>query len=70
MSYPCHIPGLSQTASTQAPSTVAPSSVSPYDSVSQVGAPPPRRGGRDVMDGYRRGGVRAVGRRDSLSDSD
>ncbi|KAF2821884.1 hypothetical protein CC86DRAFT_373638 [Ophiobolus disseminans] len=60
MSYPCHIPGLSSTAT---------ASVSPHDSVSQVGAPRPR-GGRDVMDGYRRGGVRAVGRRDSLSDSD
>lgn len=62
MSYPCHIPGLSSAASV---------SVSPHESVSQVGAPAPsRRGGRDVMDGYRRGGVRAVGRRDSLSDSD
>lgn len=62
MSYPCHIPGLSSAASV---------SVSPHDSVSQAGAPAPsRRGGRDVMDGYRRGGVRAVGRRDSLSDSD
>lgn len=60
MSYPCHIPGLSSAASV---------SVSPHESVSQVGAPPPRRG-RDVMDGYRRGGVRPVGRRDSLSDSD
>jgi hypothetical protein len=75
MSYPCHIPGLSQSGgsraapSTVAPSIIAPSSVSPHDSVSQVGAAPPRRG-RDVMDGYRRGGVRAVGRRDSLSDSD
>lgn len=61
MSYPCHIPGLSSAASV---------SVSPHDSVSQAGAPSSRRGGRDVMDGYRRGGVRAVGRRDSLSDSD
>ena len=62
MVYPCHIPGLSSAASV---------SVSPHESVSQVGAPPPKaRGGRDVMDGYRRGGVRAVGRRDSLSDSD
>ena len=61
VSYPCHIPGLSTAGS-----------VSPYDSVSQAGAPrPPRteRGGRDVMAGYRRGGVRTV-RRDSLSDSD
>ncbi|KAK3213814.1 hypothetical protein GRF29_28g1152625 [Pseudopithomyces chartarum] len=61
MSYPCHIPGLSTAGS-----------VSPYDSVSQAGAPrPPRteRGGRDVMAGYRRNGVRTV-RRDSLSDSD
>jgi hypothetical protein len=71
MSYPCYIPGLSQAPSTQAYSTIAPSSVSPHDSVSQAGAPSARsRGGRDVMDGYRRGGVRAVGRRDSLSDSD
>ncbi|KAF1835632.1 hypothetical protein BDW02DRAFT_567805 [Decorospora gaudefroyi] len=62
MSYPCHIPGLSQAGS-----------VDPRESVSQVGAPTNarrERGGRDVMDGYRRGGVRAVGRRDSLSDSD
>ncbi|EMD92917.1 hypothetical protein COCC4DRAFT_197031 [Bipolaris maydis ATCC 48331] len=61
MSYPCHIPGLSQAGS-----------VHPMESVSQVGVPTNRRerGGRDVMDGYRRGGVRAVGRRDSLSDSD
>ncbi|KNG48140.1 hypothetical protein DDE82_004828 [Stemphylium lycopersici] len=62
MSYPCHIPGLSQAGS-----------VHPMESVSQVGAPSNarrERGGRDVMDGYRRGGVRAVGRRDSLSDSD
>jgi hypothetical protein len=62
MSYPCHIPGLSQA-----------SSVHPMESVSQVGVPTNarrERGGRDVMDGYRRGGVRAVGRRDSLSDSD
>jgi hypothetical protein len=56
MSYPCHIPGLSTAGS-----------VAASESVSQVGA---RRGGRDVMDGYRRGGVRPVGRRDSLSDSD
>ncbi|KAF1919481.1 hypothetical protein BDU57DRAFT_469569 [Ampelomyces quisqualis] len=60
MSYPCHIPGLSQAGS-----------VGVSESVSQVGGPSSRsRGGRDVMDGYRRGGVRAVGRRDSLSDSD
>ncbi|KAI4942154.1 hypothetical protein J4E91_010353 [Alternaria rosae] len=62
MSYPCHIPGLSQAGS-----------VHPMESVSQVGVPTNarrERGGRDVMDGYRRGGVRAVGRRDSLSDSD
>jgi hypothetical protein len=60
MSYPCHIPGLSSAGS-----------VGVSESVSQVGAPSSRtRGGRDVMDGYRRGGVRAVGRRDSLSDSD
>ena len=55
MSYPCHIPGLSDAGS-----------VGVSESVSQVGGP--RRGGRDVMDGYRRGGAR--GRRDSLSDSD
>ncbi|KAF1943303.1 hypothetical protein EJ02DRAFT_453407 [Clathrospora elynae] len=59
MSYPCHIPGLSTAAS-----------VSPHESVSQVGVPTNARRGRDVMDGYRRGGVRTVGRRDSLSDSD
>ncbi len=60
MSYPCYIPGLSQAGS-----------VGVSESVSQVGAPSSgRRGGRDVMDGYRRGGVRPVGRRDSLSDSD
>ncbi|CBX96072.1 hypothetical protein IAQ61_004899 [Plenodomus lingam] len=60
MSYPCYIPGLSQAGS-----------VGVGESVSQVGAPSSaRRGGRDVMDGYRRGGVRTVGRRDSLSDSD
>ncbi|KAF2032145.1 hypothetical protein EK21DRAFT_99240 [Setomelanomma holmii] len=58
MSYPCHIPGLSSAGS-----------VGVSESVSQVGAPSRTRG-RDVMDGYRRGGVRAVGRRDSLSDSD
>ena len=56
VSYPCHIPGLSTAGS-----------VAPHESVSQVGAPPPRRGNRDVMAGYRRGGAR---RRDSLSDSD
>jgi hypothetical protein len=59
MSYPCHIPGLSSAGS-----------VAVSDSVSQAGLPKKSRGGRDVMDGYRRGGVRAVGRRDSLSDSD
>lgn len=60
MSYPCHIPGLSQAGS-----------VGVSESVSQVGGPSSgARRGRDVMDGYRRGGVRAVGRRDSLSDSD
>ncbi|KAF1840130.1 uncharacterized protein K460DRAFT_371348 [Cucurbitaria berberidis CBS 394.84] len=59
MSYPCHIPGLSQA-----------SSVGVNDSVSQAGAPTNAKRGRDVMDGYRRGGVRTVGRRDSLSDSD
>ena len=60
MSYPCYIPGLSSAGS-----------VGVSESVSQVGGPSSgRRGGRDVMDGYRRGGVRAVGRRDSLSDSD
>lgn len=58
MSYPCHIPGLSHAGS-----------VGVSESVSQVGAPSTRRG-RDVMDGYRRGGVRTVGRRDSLSESD
>ncbi|KAF2439088.1 hypothetical protein P171DRAFT_131464 [Karstenula rhodostoma CBS 690.94] len=62
MAYPCHIPGLSTAGS-----------VAPNDSVSQMGAPrAPRReerGSRDVMAGYRRGGVRTV-RRDSLSDSD
>ncbi|KAF2124235.1 hypothetical protein P153DRAFT_371100 [Dothidotthia symphoricarpi CBS 119687] len=57
MSYPCHIPGLSQYAE----------SVGVSESVSQVGGP--RGRGRDVMDGYRRGGA-AKGRRDSLSDSD
>ncbi|KAH4223478.1 hypothetical protein HBI26_069780 [Parastagonospora nodorum] len=56
MSYPCHIPGLSTAGS-----------VAVSDSVSQAGA---KRGGRDVMAGYRRGEIRAVGRRDSLSDSD
>ncbi|KAF2469430.1 uncharacterized protein BDR25DRAFT_304514 [Lindgomyces ingoldianus] len=62
ISYPCHIPGLSSAGS-----------VGVSESVSQVAGPSQggnRRGGRDVMDGYRRGGVRAVGRRDSLSDSD
>ncbi|KAF2197359.1 hypothetical protein GQ43DRAFT_435223 [Delitschia confertaspora ATCC 74209] len=60
--YPCHIPGLSQYAE----------SVGVSESVSQVGGPSGYGGrkGRDVMDGYRRGGVRGVGRRDSLSDSD
>lgn len=57
ISYPCHIPGLSSAGS-----------VGVSESVSQVGGA--RRGGRDVMDGYRRGGVRTVNRRDSLSDSD
>ncbi|ORX98022.1 hypothetical protein BCR34DRAFT_607069 [Clohesyomyces aquaticus] len=66
MAYPCHIPGLSSAGS-----------VGVSESVSQVGGPSHTAknhgrggGGRDVMDGYRRGGVRAVGRRDSLSDSD
>jgi hypothetical protein len=60
IAYPCHIPGLSSAGS-----------VGVSESVSQVGGPSSRgRGGRDVMDGYRRGGVRPVGRRDSLSDSD
>jgi hypothetical protein len=58
MSYPCHIPGLSTAGS-----------VAVSDSVSQAGARR-ERGGRDVMAGYRRGEIRAVGRRDSLSDSD
>ncbi|KAF9736526.1 hypothetical protein PMIN06_004843 [Paraphaeosphaeria minitans] len=62
IAYPCHIPGLSTAGS-----------VAPNDSVSQMGAPRgPRReerGSRDVMAGYRRGGVKTV-RRDSLSDSD
>ncbi|KAF2114083.1 hypothetical protein BDV96DRAFT_577540 [Lophiotrema nucula] len=58
ISYPCHIPGLSSAGS-----------VGVSESVSQAGGPSARRG-RDVMDGYRRGGVRTVGRRDSLSDSD
>ncbi|KAF2631826.1 hypothetical protein BU25DRAFT_407463 [Macroventuria anomochaeta] len=62
MSYPCHIPGLSQAGS-----------VGVSESVSQVGGPSSHRrererGSRDVMAGYRRGGER--GRRDSLSDSD
>jgi hypothetical protein len=55
ITYPCHIPGLSTAGS-----------VAVSDSISQVGA----RRQRDVMAGYRRGGVRAVSRRDSLSDSD
>ncbi|KAF2647882.1 hypothetical protein K491DRAFT_273300 [Lophiostoma macrostomum CBS 122681] len=60
IAYPCHIPGLSSAGS-----------VGVSESVSQVGERSSKgRGGRDVMDGYRRGGVRAVGRRDSLSDSD
>ncbi|KAF2179370.1 hypothetical protein K469DRAFT_741599 [Zopfia rhizophila CBS 207.26] len=60
ISYPCHIPGLSSAGS-----------VGVSESVSQVAGPSHGgRRGRDVMDGYRRGGVRAVGRRDSLSDSD
>ncbi|KAF2264188.1 hypothetical protein CC78DRAFT_248993 [Lojkania enalia] len=60
ISYPCHIPGLSSAGS-----------VGVSESVSQVGGPShSAHRGRDVMDGYRRGGVRAVGRRDSLSDSD
>ncbi|KAF2733774.1 hypothetical protein EJ04DRAFT_265169 [Polyplosphaeria fusca] len=58
--YPCHIPGLSSAGS-----------VGVSESVSQVGGPSQKaRRGRDVMDGYRRGGVRTVNRRDSLSDSD
>lgn len=59
ISYPCHIPGLSSAGS-----------VGVSESVSQVGGPSNGRRGRDVMAGYRRGGVRAVTRRDSLSDSD
>ncbi|KAF2252078.1 hypothetical protein BU26DRAFT_516777 [Trematosphaeria pertusa] len=59
IAYPCHIPGLSSAGS-----------VGVSESVSQVGGPSSARRQRDVMDGYRRGGVRAVGRRDSLSDSD
>ncbi|OCL06928.1 hypothetical protein AOQ84DRAFT_355227 [Glonium stellatum] len=55
-SYPCFIPGLSA------------GSVGVGESVSQVGGSSGGRKGRDVMDGYRRGGAR--GRRDSLSDSD
>jgi hypothetical protein len=59
ISYPCHIPGLSSAGS-----------VGVSESVSQVGGPShARRQQRDVMAGYRRGGVRTV-RRDSLSDSD
>lgn len=58
ISYPCHIPGLSSAGS-----------VGVSESVSQVGGPSSRRPQRDVMVGYRRGGVRTV-RRDSLSDSD
>jgi hypothetical protein len=58
IAYPCYIPGLSQAGS-----------VGVSESVSQVGGPSSGgRRGRDVMDGYRRGGVRS--RRDSLSDSD
>lgn len=58
ISYPCYIPGLSSAGS-----------VGVSESVSQVGGPSSgARRGRDVMDGYRRGGVR--NRRDSLSDSD
>ncbi|KAK7726750.1 hypothetical protein SLS57_003311 [Botryosphaeria dothidea] len=56
--YSHHIPGLS--SGPAAPTIV------PDESISQVGAP--GRRGRNVMDGYRRGGVRS--RRDSLSDSD
>ncbi|KAF2681701.1 hypothetical protein K458DRAFT_420460 [Lentithecium fluviatile CBS 122367] len=59
ISYPCHIPGLSSAGS-----------VGVSESVSQVGGPShARKQQRDVMAGYRRGGVRTV-RRDSLSDSD
>lgn len=59
ISYPCYIPGLSSAGS-----------VGVSESVSQVGGPSQGgRRGRDVMAGYRRGGVRTV-RRDSLSDSD
>ncbi|KAF2004007.1 hypothetical protein P154DRAFT_519596 [Amniculicola lignicola CBS 123094] len=71
IAYPCYIPGLSSAGS---------ASVAPNESVSQVGQNRREgrreekrnegRRGRDVMDGYRRGGVRVVGRRDSLSDSD
>ncbi|EKG15097.1 hypothetical protein MPH_07780 [Macrophomina phaseolina MS6] len=56
--YTHHIPGLS--SGPAAPTIV------PDESISQVGAP--GRRGRNVMDGYRRSGVRS--RRDSLSDSD
>ncbi|KAH6643765.1 hypothetical protein C7974DRAFT_382158 [Boeremia exigua] len=79
MSYPCHIPGLSQAGTVVPGESVsqvgAPSNrrrqqagtVVPDESISQVGGNRRReRGGRDVMAGYRRGG----GRRDSLSDSD
>ncbi|KAF2792978.1 hypothetical protein K505DRAFT_325787 [Melanomma pulvis-pyrius CBS 109.77] len=61
IAYPCYIPGLSSAGS-----------VGVSESVSQVGGPSQgaARRQRDVMDGYRRGGVRAVARRDSLSDSD
>lgn len=66
ISYPCYIPGLSSAGS-----------VGVSESISQVGVPTNNNrrsarggGGRDVMDGYRRGGIRPVGRRDSLSDSD
>ncbi|KAF2748182.1 hypothetical protein M011DRAFT_467221 [Sporormia fimetaria CBS 119925] len=57
IAYPCYIPGLSSAGS-----------VGVSESVSQVGGPSSGRRGRDVMDGYRRGGGK--NRRDSLSDSD
>lgn len=56
--YSHHIPGLSGPA--------APPTILPDESISQVGAP--GRRGRNVMDGYRRSGMRT--RRDSLSDSE